>query len=223
MRFQPNPAYSSFFISILCLLDHWGVLPHFAGTLLAIQFLVIHSSAFMGSVRLIENEKLRNLAFGSLIVLYSLFAFKTDGLFGIVQFWGLTYANYHHFIFTKAFDEDKASLVVRWATAFFLFMLAVGFFDTPGDVDEWAGNRRAGLAAIWYFIGLGAVEMSGFYESGWRRLAAALIKKLTGSSNQPLPPWLVKIAEQENGKPEGSVYGTGPASGGKKPTPTDRP
>ncbi len=202
MRFAPNPAYSSFFISFLCLLDHWGVLPHFAGTLMSIQFLVIHSSAFMGSVRLIKNEKLRPLAFRSLIVLYSLFALKTDGIFGIVQFWGLTYANYQRFIFTKAFDEDKASLVIRWATAFFLFILAAGLFDTPGDVDEWAGNRRVGLAAIWYFIGLGAVEMSGFYEGGWRRLAAAFFKKLAGPSDQPLPFWLKDPEKPADPKPD---------------------
>lgn len=178
MTGAPGPARASFLLCCLCLLDYAGLFPRFSGGLMAIQFLVIHSSAFVATLPYWNiGEKYKPAVFKWLLALYTLFAFSMGGLFGIAEFWGLTYAAYHRYVFQPAAAGGRLPLALRWAVSFVLFILATGLAGAPSDVDSWGGSRALGLAGFLYFLAAGWLERIGFYDEGWRRLVRRALER----------------------------------------------
>jgi len=196
-----GPAGSNFVLAALCLLEFAGVFPRFSGTLMAIQFLVIHSSAFIFTLPFWDiKESAKPVAFKVLLGLYTLLAFSIDGFFGIAQFAGLTYATYYGYVLGKDGETGRVPLLLRWLVSFIVFLLAIGITDAPSDVDSWAGSRRLALTGALFFGAAGLMELSGFYGEGWRRLlrrAASRQPQLLS----PMPAWVARELDPQGTPP----------------------
>ncbi|HAH30777.1 MAG TPA: hypothetical protein DCL44_00505 [Elusimicrobia bacterium] len=204
-----GPALSSFGIALLCLLELAGVVPRFAGTLMTIQFVVIHSSIFVAAIPLTRAEEpVQRGMFLLLISCYTLLAYHANGLYGVFQFAGLTYSTYAGYIFNKEEASAKIELALRWLTAFLAFILAVSIAGTPERVESWDGNNRLALAGFVYFIALGLLEKSGLYRERWKNILRKLAEK-DPQFRKNMPGWLslaLYKAEKRPGEP--------PAAGG---------
>lgn len=135
--------------------------------LVQVEFLVIHSTAFLGFLGLWQPEnaagrKTRAVAFWGLFGLYCLMA-AAQGLKYLIVFFGLTFVTYLGFFMSWGSRSATQQLVARWAIGFAVFILAVGVFGTPKNVTEWTGRASVLKAGALYFLALAALEFSGLY------------------------------------------------------------
>lgn len=170
----------------------FGVLPPFSGMLMSIQFIVIHSSAFVFGIPFINiSERGRLAVLWILIIFYTVMAWHVDGVFGVIQFTGLTYAAYSGYVLKRDGEAAKIPLLLRWAFAFMAFIAAMALINAPSNVDHWAGDRRLALMGVIYFGAIGLLEASGVYETGWKKLLKRIIQ-LDPQFGKAMPAWLVK-------------------------------
>src|SRR3989339_1163746 len=167
MRININPAIPGFIASGSCLLELAGAVPPFSAGLMTLQFIVIHSSWFMFGLPLTLNEKNRPVIFYGLLAAYSAIAFSAGGAPGVVQFAGLTYATYYGYVFHGGGAQGRVPLALRWLAAFVFYAAAIVFSGLPDSSGVWVRPARAALSGAVYFAALGAMELSGFYETGW--------------------------------------------------------
>ena len=162
-------AAGDFGISVLCLLELARRIKPFAGTMMELQFLAVHSFPFMViMVSNIERPAGKRALFAFLAVFYSLFAWGVAGLFGIAQFAGLTFFTYYGVSFRKDPQKDVESLMLRWLASFALFLsLALGT-GMPTGVDYWGRESKAPFFAMLYFLAMGFMELIWLYYYGWK-------------------------------------------------------
>lgn len=164
-----------------CFLELAGRLPPFSGVMMEIQFLVIHSFPFMViMVSGIENKAGKRALFWLLFLIYMLFAWQSDGVSGLAQFAGLTFATYYGVSLKDGWRDDKASLVVRWAGSLAAFMVLAIATGMSSDVNDWSGQSRAPLFGALFFLSLGLLELSGVYGKDW----AGIFDRLTGQPSR---------------------------------------
>lgn len=196
-----GPAGSNFVLAALCLLEFAKVFPRFSGTLMAIQFLVIHSSAFIFTLPFWNiSENAKPVIFKVLLGLYTLMAFSVDGFFGIAQFAALTYATYYGYVLGKDVEAERVPLLLRWLISFIVFLLAIGITGAPSDVDSWAGSRSLALTGALFFGAAGLMELSGFYGEGWKRLLRSVVSRQPHLRG-PMPAWLARELYQQDTPP----------------------
>ena len=193
MRYINEPAYASFLIALLCLLEYFKVLPSFAGTLLSIQLIVIHAAALVLLFPFIAiPQEAKPTIFKILLALCVFFGLSIDGPFGVIQFAALTYCTYYGYLAKKKAEGDKLPLLLRWAAVFIIFVLVLALTGAPARIDYWAGNRQLALCGFFYFVIAGTVEFGDFYEAGWKDLLRSLSEKSPRFSAL-LPEQLKKI------------------------------
>lgn len=153
--------------------------------LMQVEFLVIHSMAFLGLVALWRPQdekarKTRAIVFWGLFGLYSLASLNQGWRFFAV-FFGLTFVTYLGLFLNWRSESAKLQLGARWAVGFVAFLVANGIFGTPKNVGEWAGLAPVVRAGALYFLALGAVELSGLYLRVIPRNAGAIRTQLRKS------------------------------------------
>lgn len=144
---------------------------HWLGTLMGIEFLVIHSFPFMMFIGSSDppdekGRKCRMVAFWGLFVIYFLFAAKLGGLSAVVAFAGLTVTTYLGYMLRRTAPDAVAQLAARWAMSFLAFMICAAAAGMPEDVDDWPDHGRVLYFGLMYFLALGVLEATGFYQ--WR-------------------------------------------------------
>lgn len=135
--------------------------------LMRVEFLVIHSTAFLGALALWKTQtvgqaRARTVGFWGLFALYILLALK-GGLLQLAAFLFLTVSTYLGLFLNWRSPSVVVQLGVRWVVGFLIFIVVVGVLGTPKDVDRWVGNGQVMLAGLVYFAAIGLVELSGFY------------------------------------------------------------
>lgn len=167
---EKSAEYSNLVIAGYCVLELFNVLPPFAGALLGMQMLVVHSFPFMFfMVGAIKDPVWKKRAFWGLLAVYTIGAFDMEGVFGIAQFYGLTFTTYYSYILKESEQGGKAELVARWvvSTALLLVLaIAAGF---PKEVKYWNGCRYSAVAGIIYYTALWWLEHRGLYREMTRR------------------------------------------------------
>lgn len=143
---------------------------HWLGTMMGIEFLVIHSFPFMmliGSAHppTEQGEKCRQVAFWGLLGLYVIMAAKMGGLPAIITFASLTVATYLGYMLRRTAPGAVVQLSMRWAMSFLVFMITASTAHMPESVSEWPDHRRVVYFGMAYFLVLGLLELSGFYHS----------------------------------------------------------
>ena len=143
---------------------------HWLGTMMGIEFLVIHSFPFMmliGSAHPLneQGEKCRQAAFWGLFGLYVITAAKMGGLPAIITFASLTVATYLGYMLRRTSPDSVGQLSMRWVISFLVFMITAGTARMPESVCEWPDHGRVVYFGMAYFLVLGLLELSGFYHS----------------------------------------------------------
>ena len=158
-------------LHFLAVVNRWdspfAVKPRDLTLLMQVEFLVIHSTAFLGFVGLWRPEnaagrKTRAVAFWGLFGLYCLMA-GSQGSKYLLVFFGLTFVTYLGFFMSWGARSARQQLVARWTLGFVLFLVAGGFFGAPQNVGHWGGRDSVLKAGALYFLALAALEFSGLY------------------------------------------------------------
>jgi len=192
MNLKATAAVSNFIGCFSCGLELAGILPPFSGKLMSIQFIVIHSSAFVFFIPFMNiPESFKPAVLKALIAGYTCAAFYVDGIFGILQFAGLTYAAYSGYVLKRDGEAARIPLILRWAGAFAVFIVSMAVIGAPSDVDKWAGDRRLALMGVVYFGLIGLLEASHVYEAGWKNLLRRIAQK-DPQFREHMPGWLAK-------------------------------
>jgi len=142
------------------------------GQLMELELLVIHSFPFLAFIGLAQPETkklqvLRIIGFWGFLAMYIGFAFSMDGWAGILTFAGLTLITYVGFFLRITQGKLVAQLTVRWLVNFILFLLFCGITEMPDNVERWHNYNQAYDFGLYYFLSLGIVEASGFYQGKW--------------------------------------------------------
>jgi hypothetical protein len=152
------------------------------GALMGIEFLVIHSFPFMmliGSVRPRDDgaRKCRSAAFWGLFAVYFLFAAQLAGAAGVLAFAGLTVATYLGYLLRRTSPDAVMQLAARWASSFLVFIICSAAAGMPEGVDDWPEHGRVLFFGLAYFLVLGLLEATGFYDGKFLRAAMERIGK----------------------------------------------
>lgn len=144
--------------------------------LMMVEFLAIHSGAFLGFFFFWRPSDRKNtvakwVIFCVILGLYCAAAFNVgrDLFVMFVIGSGLPYLG-------MMLARDRASLRqmwARWTWSFLAFMAASGPTGTPGSVNQWTDRQSVVWACLIYFTLLALAELSGIYytrEPDWRQL-----------------------------------------------------
>jgi hypothetical protein len=163
------------------------VIPHMTrerlAYLITIQFLVIHSFAFLGLLAL-GKPQMRGqrtaqwVIFVALLTLYTVFAFGAGGFSGILSLYSLAVVNYFGFLLNITSNRAKLHLVTRWATSTFLYAFGYAITGAEMRLSTHHGSIKDNILyfGMLYFAALGLLEWSGFYESRFIRAVYRFFK-----------------------------------------------
>ena len=134
-----------------------------------IEFLVIHSFAFIGFAVAwrpegLRGQIMRQVLFWGLMSLYLAFAYK-NGWQGIAIFLSATLATYLGLLLNLKSPVAVAELVTRWLFLFFLSIIVWAMNDMPEDVGNWDRTERTLNSGLWYFGIIALMELLGFFRS----------------------------------------------------------
>ncbi|HWA36897.1 MAG TPA: hypothetical protein VG873_03455 [Burkholderiales bacterium] len=146
------------------------------------EFLAIHSMAFLGMIALWKPKtpkeaQTRALVFWGLFGAYLLGAWHAGTQLAAL-FAGATFVTYLGLFLNWRSESAQVQLGARWLAGFVLFVAALQIFGAPRRANDWVGQTSVLRAGALYFLGLAALELSGFYlrwlppRAG--RIAAAL-------------------------------------------------
>lgn len=143
---------------------------HSLGSLMGIQFLVIHSFPFMMFFALFAQQaqgrgrSCWNGVFWGMFFIYFLFAADMGGLPGVVGFASLTVATYLGYLLRRTSSAALVQLAARWAVSFLFFIICSAATRMPENVDSWPDHGRVLYFGFSYFLLLGVLEATGFYQ-----------------------------------------------------------
>jgi len=129
--------------------------------LAGIEFLVIHSTPFLGILSLGGGplkKKCIYIAFGILASLYLIGGYMVAGWFGIVATLSLAVMKHLRLFLRPAADEEKSYLGLRWGLQMVLFVNITAIFVS--DIGD-SGSIPFG---VFYFLALGLVELFGIFS-----------------------------------------------------------
>lgn len=157
--------------------------------LMQVEFLVLHSMAFLGWVALWrpadgKARQTRAVVFWVLFALYCAAALS-QGWRYFLLFFGLTFVTYLGLFLSWGSQSAQLQLGARWLGGFLVFILANGLFGTPEDVGAWSGSRSVVRAGALYFLGLAALEISGLYLRAIPRNAPRIREALRKAKTNP--------------------------------------
>jgi len=110
----------------------------------------------------------RAVAFWGFLFLFCLGAY-TYGWWGVFTFISLTIATYTSF-FLRLYDRTTLiDVIVRGAVSYFFYLFWAIVLGMPQSVEEWIHHASILWYGFLYFFMLGAVELSGFYQSKFIR------------------------------------------------------
>ena len=146
----------------------FGATPERLGAAMQVEFMVIHSTLFIGWMALWKPPT-RRAAIIRAIGLWGIFFvvyiawLRERGLEDLLIFLGATLVTYLGLFLNWRSDTARIQLAVRWLVTFLVFMLAT--HGAGGLVNLWSGPRAldAVNGGALYFLALGAIELTGFY------------------------------------------------------------
>ncbi len=135
--------------------------------MMQMEFLVIHSMAFLGFVALWKPvdraaARARAAIFWGLAALYGAMALKF-GWNHLAIFAGLTVSTYLGLFLNWRSPSAQLQLGVRWLLGTVIFVAAIIACGAPKRVNAWANSSAVLYAGTLYFFALAAVELSGFH------------------------------------------------------------
>ncbi len=146
--------------------------------LMKIEFIVIHSFAFVGLIGLARPgygslRLLRAIAFWGLLVTYAICAAAT-GWEGLVTFVCLGVVRYVGFLMRIRDPGATWQILMRWLVSLLAFMLLAIAFGMPMYVPDWSGSDALLAFGMTYFGLLAMLELIGVYR--WRIVRSALAR-----------------------------------------------
>ena len=148
----------------------WSVKPWFGFTrewltiMMQIEFLVIHSFAFIMVIAFLKPQALgwrilRWTLFGAFSALYLFAAWESEGGWASAgTFLGLTAVTYLGAMLRRISVVEMILLGIRWFFNSFVFLFLSDKLDLPTTVNDWTGLPRVLEFGLWYFIALAVVE-----------------------------------------------------------------
>jgi hypothetical protein len=141
--------------------------------LIHIQAFVIGSFIILSLVGLAKTPTkglriLRAIAFWVILYLFCLGAHQY-GWWGVFTFISLTVATFTSF-FLRLYDRTTLiDVIARGAVSYFFYLFWAIVLGMPQSVEEWVHHASILWYGFLYFFILGAIELSGFYQSEFIR------------------------------------------------------
>jgi hypothetical protein len=141
----------------------FGASPEDLVAALQVEFIAIHATAFLFMFGLSGDSKLvRAISFWGLFAFYAGLAYATSEKHFLL-FIGLTFVTYLGMFLNWRSPSAMLQLGARWFVAFTFFMYVTNYYGTTPDVGSWTSQPAVMAAGRFYFFGLAAVELTGFY------------------------------------------------------------
>jgi hypothetical protein len=156
--------------------------------IMQVEFLVIHSMAFLGLVALWKpgdaaGRRTRAVLFWGLAGLYCLAAGSRGGE-SLLVFLGLSFVTYLGLFLNWHSPSAMVQLGARWLVGTALFLIALGVFGAPKNAGEWLGRQSVIKAGTLYFASLALLELAGFFQRRVPRWAPGILKALRESKTR---------------------------------------
>ncbi len=158
----------------------FGFTREWLATMMQIEFLVIHSFAFIMLVawwkpQTVPLKVLRWTVFAAFSGLYLYAAFESEGGWAsVAAFLGLTAVTYLGAMLRRLATGEMVLLGFRWLFNSFAFLFLADKLGLPDTVNDWAGRPEVLNFGFWYFAALALVEV---LIAGGRWLAATAMKE----------------------------------------------
>lgn len=113
------------------------------------------------------TEIFRAILFLGTLFVFCYMAFDIGGWWGLLVFGSLNFVTYMGFFLRITEPQIIAQLIVRFFINYAVFILLAIIWRMPESMNDWMSHKNIYNLGANYFLFLGIIEASGFYQAQW--------------------------------------------------------